>query len=301
MSKNLKPVITVAGVALALSITFSGLVACGDKSGNGDDTTTAPSIYQTDADGSTYYDTSAKDTTAEPQDFQSVDETVWVIVDSVNLRESPSSTSKVVAYPQKGDSFRRVKYNEKWSAVIFDGKEYYISSDCLSTQDPSNMNLTFNPVDYVVYVTVAQCNLRDYPSTEEGMSNIVYIALNAEELVAIGLSTDGKWYKVLYTEKETAKQVTCYVSASVVSKSRVDEGFTDVTKTVYVTAEQLNIRTAPTADDASTIIAAAVKGTALQVVGVNAAGTWYKIRYTVDGTEGFYYISAKYTSETAPK
>ena len=80
-----------------------------------------------------------------------------------------------------------------------------------------------------------------------------------------------------------------------------DAGFTDVTKTVYVTAEQLNIRTAPTADDASTIIAAAVKGTALQVVGVNAAGTWYKIRYTVDGVEGFYYVSVKYTSETAPK
>ena len=206
-----------------------------------------------------------------------------------------------MAYPQKGDSFRRVKYNQKWSAVIFDGKEYYISSDCLSTQNPETLPTTFNPVDYVVYVTVAQCNLRDYPSTEEGMSNIVYIAMNAEELVAIGLSADGKWYKVLYTEKESNKEVTCYVSASVVSKSKVDEGFTDVTKTVYVTAEQLNIRTAPTADDASTIIAAAVKGTALQVVGVNAAGTWYKIRYTVDGTEGFYYISAKYTSETAPK
>jgi hypothetical protein len=146
MSKNLKPVITVAGVALALSITFSGLVACGDKGGSGDDTT-APSIYQTDADGSTYYDTSVGGTTAEPQDFQSVDETVWVIVDSVNLREAPSSTSKVVAYPQKGDSFRRVKYNKNWSAVIFDSKEYYISSDCLSTQDPNILNVTFNPVD----------------------------------------------------------------------------------------------------------------------------------------------------------
>ena len=300
MSKNLKPVVAVAGVALALSITFTGLVACGNKGGEGDGTT-APSIYQTDADGSTYIDTSLSGTTAEPQEFQNVDETVYVIVDSVNLREAPSSTAKVVAYPQKGDTFRRVKYNEKWSAVIFDGKEYYISSDCLSTQNPNNVTVTFNPVDYVVYVSVAQCNLRDYPSTEEGMSNIVYIATNEEALVAIGVSADGKWYKVVYTEKETNKEVTCYVSASVVSKDRVDAGFTDVTKTVYVTSEQLNIRTAPTADDAGTIVAAAVKGTAIQVVGVNEAGTWYKIRYTVDGTEGFYYISAKYTSETAPQ
>ena len=297
MSKNMKPVVAVAGVALALSLTFTGLVAC-NKGGEGDDTT-APSIYQTDENGSTYLDTSA--VTYEPQEFQNVDETVYVIVDSVNLREGPSATAKVVAYPQKGDTFRRVKYNENWSVVIFDGKEYYISSDCLSTQDPNILNVTFNPVDYVVYVTVAQCNLRDYPSTEEGASNIVYIATNEEALVAIGVSSDGKWYKVVYTEKETKKEVTCYVSASVVSKDKVDAGFTDVTKTVYVTAEQLNIRTAPTADDASTIVAAAVKGTALQVVGVNAAGTWYKVRYTVDGTEGFYYVSVKYTSETAPK
>ena len=293
-----KSVVTVAGTALALSISFTALVGC-NQSNNGNDSTTPPSILSTDENGSTYVIPGTEDpsgsTTTGPIDFVTVDETVYVIVDTVNLREGPSTEAKFIDYATKGESMRRVRYSGSWSVVVYNGMEVYVSSDCVSTENPAKTELQFNPIDKTIYVSVEKANLRISPSAAD-TSTILYLVIGGDELTAIGISTDQKWYKVNYKEK------ICYISASCVVSEKPGAGFTPLEKTVYVIVDVLNVRKAPSAEEGSTIVGNLKKNDAVEVVGVNAAGTWYQVKFTVGGVEGLYYISAsaKNVSNTKP-
>ena len=64
--------------------------------------------------------------------LRDVDETVYVNGDSVNLRASASTVSKVVAVFKKGDKLRRTGYGDEWSRVEYEGMTCYIASRYVS-------------------------------------------------------------------------------------------------------------------------------------------------------------------------
>ena len=294
MNRNMKPVIAVAGVSLALSIAFTGLVGCSDQ-GDAKDTT-LPSMYDTttaDPSVTTAEPTVTTDAATTSAEWIEVNETVYVTVDSVNLRKGPGKNYDVVGIATKGDSFTRVKYRGDWSLLVKDGEEVYISSDCLSTTDPTEVALVFNPIDTTLVVNVESANLRSAPSTE---SEIKAVVTKDTELVAIGVSVDGKWYKISYVNPQNETQ-TLYVSASVVDPEDEVPGadFTAISKKVKVLVDQLAIRTIPSTDtdSGSVAVAYAAKDQVFTVTGVSPDGKWYMIKYTPQGgTEGNYFISA---------
>lgn len=297
MNKNLKPIVAVAGVSLALSLAFTGLVGCNDTGDSND--TTLPSMYDTttaDPNVTSEPDVTTEETTEPEPEWTEVNETVYVTVDSVNLREGPGKNYDIVGNGKKGDSYTRVKYSEGWSLVVNDGEEFYVSSDCLSTENSTSVTLEFNNIDTTVTVNVDQANLRTKPSSTDPSAEVKYVVTKGTELVAIGVSIDGKWYKINYKDSEN-KESILYVSASIVDTETELPGsdFTAVTKQVKVLVDQLSIRTIPSIDEASgsIIVAVAVKDQIMNVIGVSPDGKWYMIKYTPqNGTEGNYFISA---------
>lgn len=302
MNKNLKPVIAVAGVSLAVSLAFTGLVGCNNTPAEGDETTTLPSIYDTTTDPAGSGTVPGPDattdeiTTKAPETaptYTEVNETVYVIVASVNLREGPGTGYASHGIASEGQSFTRIKYSESWSVVKdSEGNEYYISSDCLSTKSPSSTDVTFEAIDTTVYVTVEKANVRTKPDLEN--SEVKYVAVKDQAITAIGISTDGKWYKVNYLDTEKNEEHVLYISASVVTAKKAGSDFTKTEKQIKVIVEKVSIRTYPsTKEEESTIIAVAVKDQVLNVIGVSPDGNWYMIKYELaDGSTMDYFVTA---------
>ncbi len=288
MNKNLKPVIAVASASLAFSIAFTALVGCDKTPAGGDETTTLPSIYDgttADPDGTTADPSASSDdvTTADPNLYTEVDETVYVTVEQVNIRsEARITATNVVGTGFYGNSFKRIKVSDNWSIILYDGEEAYISSDCLSTTDPTKTTVEFDAVDKTVYVTTDKLNLRLAPSAE---GTIHAIATKDQALVAIGISKDGGWYKITYNE------TVVYASADCLDDRLVGSDFTAVDKKVQISVDTLNVRKAPSTD--GEVAGVVVKNAIVTVVGVSPDGNWFKIKYTpAGGSEGEYYMSA---------
>lgn len=72
----------------------------------------------------------------ETKELKEVNETVYVTASSVNMRESCSVDAKVVQTLSKRTKLQRVGYSNEWSKVVLDGKEGYISSEFLTTEEP---------------------------------------------------------------------------------------------------------------------------------------------------------------------
>ena len=300
MKKELKPVVAVAGVSLAVSIAFTGLVGCNNNTNNPSDSSSElPSIYDTTGNGTTEVGgttdaggTTGAGTTEAPPVYTDVVETVYVTVASVNLREGPGTSYASQGIAVEGQSFTRIKYSETWSVVKdSEGNEYYISSDCLSTQSPSSTEIEFNPIDKTVYVTVDTANVRSKPSLD---AEVKYVAVKDQELTAIGISTDGKWYKINYLDTTKNEEHVLYISASVVTAEKAGANFTKVDKYISVIVDQVSIRTYPSTEaDVSSVIAVATKNQVLTVIGVSPDGKWYMVKYTpTNGVEGDYFVTA---------
>lgn len=68
--------------------------------------------------------------------FRDVEETVYVTGDQVNLRANFNTSSQVITTLKKGTSLKRVGVSDNWSAVMFEDKKCYISSQYVSTTQP---------------------------------------------------------------------------------------------------------------------------------------------------------------------
>lgn len=68
--------------------------------------------------------------------FISVDEKVYA-KESVRVRKSPKSDAEEIGYLLKGDSCKRIAYNDNWSRVLFDGgRTGYIAAGYLTEHAP---------------------------------------------------------------------------------------------------------------------------------------------------------------------
>ncbi len=102
------------------------------------------------------------------------------------------------------------------------------------------------------------------------------------------LGTSGNWAKVKVNGK-TGYVYTKYLTNGSSSSSTTPTSSTS--KTVYVTASALNVRSGPSTS--YSVIGGLNKGNSASVVGTS--GSWYKIKYG----SGYGYISSQYTSSSS--
>lgn len=70
-----------------------------------------------------------------------MEETVYTTT-GVNVRMSPSTSSEIAMVLTKGSAVTRVEQGDAWSKVSIHGKEYYMSSQYLSTEKPNKPKQT---------------------------------------------------------------------------------------------------------------------------------------------------------------
>ncbi|MBQ8409167.1 MAG: SH3 domain-containing protein [Clostridia bacterium] len=169
------------------------------------------------------------------------------------------------------------------------------SSSEVVTEPP--VELTFTEQKDTVYVisSTNQVNLRSEPIVTDSTARLV--VENGAELQRIAVSTDGSWSKVVYDGGEY------YIKSTYVTTLKdLDEGFTEVSKTLYLTVESLYVRIAP--DMSNEAIDTIYKGNKVEVIAENTETGWYKIKFAgAYATEGYVAISSgatQYFSETAP-
>lgn len=75
-------------------------------------------------------------TTETAPEFTSVEKTVYVTGNDVNLRTGYTPASEVITRLKKGTALNLVGYHESWSRVVYEGKECYISTQYLSAEKP---------------------------------------------------------------------------------------------------------------------------------------------------------------------
>lgn len=137
--------------------------------------------------------------------------------------------------------------------------------------------VSISPAAFAANVTAtSNVNVRIGPDNAS-----VIVCTMPKNAVAEKLGTFGNWYEVRYQGK------TGYVY-----KTYLTEGETVSSKTVYITASSLNVRARP--DTTSEKIGSLKKGDTVKAIALNDG--WYTIQW--NGTTG--YISAEYTSDTAP-
>lgn len=125
-------------------------------------------------------------------------------------------------------------------------------------------------------------NVRSEPSTSSSVKCVL-----PKGATAAKLGTSGNWVKVKY------KDVTGYVYNSYVTDVNTSSSSdSESSKTVYITASSLNVRSGPSTS--YSVVGSLKEGAAVTTYG--STDGWYKIKYNSKTA----YISAKYTSTKAP-
>ncbi len=74
--------------------------------------------------------------TKEELQWTDVDETVYTTT-RVNVREAASTDSKAIDLVGKNTQLLRVSYNDEWSKILLNEKEYYVATRYLTTEEPT--------------------------------------------------------------------------------------------------------------------------------------------------------------------
>ena len=237
-------------------------------------------------------------------DVTPASDTVYVTGSGVNLRSGPGTTYDVADTLSRGTKLERTGTVNGWSQVQYEGKEYYVSSSLVSTENPKgddttesvdsgaastpapsssgtstsggNSSSSVSETLDVVTVTGAEVNLRNGPSTSSG---VVTTVTSGTELKRTG--TVNGWSRVEYEGQEL------YISDSMiqaVGASQVSAGV----GTLLVTSD-VNVRSGPDTD--KEILGVSKAGEKLSVTGI-VDGKWYRVSY--NGSEG--YVNRKLVS-----
>ncbi len=141
--------------------------------------------------------------------FTDVNETVYT-TDRVNIRSTYSTSGKVIKTVNAGTALTRTGVgNNGWSRINYDGQTAYISSQYVTTTNPSNTTdddqqndtddteeVTFKDVDETMYAS-QNCNLRKSWSTS---SEKVGYLKKGEQVKRTGVADNG-WSRIDYGGK----------------------------------------------------------------------------------------------------
>ncbi len=226
-------------------------------------------------------------------DVTAAEGTVYVTGTGVNLRSGPGTSYDVATTLSRGTKLTRTGTVNGWTQVWYNGKEYYVSSSLVSTEDPTGGETetaeatpapTATPAPgagsstssaYSVaegsgqLVVTSDVNVRSGPGTSY---SVLGIARVGETLTTTGTADEGKWYRVTYNGQ------TGYVNRKLVSVQGYSEGTSTTTATSGGTLEvigDVNIRSGPgTGYD---IIGTAKAGATLEYIN-HTATNWYEVK-----------------------
>ena len=147
--------------------------------------------------------------------------TVYIRIDALNVRnDTIINDSTTVGVAKFGESYTRIKYNDQWTMISYNGKECYVSTAYITTD---NGSVVFKKVDEkTVYINVeTTLNLRTstYVTNPDGTkyeSNIYAPVKRGVAVTQNGVSENGNWARVIY-EGQTLYCNTAYLSDRVPS------------------------------------------------------------------------------------
>jgi len=235
--------------------------------------------------------------------------TKYVDVDSnssLNLRSSASTKGKVIASLKKGTQVTVYSESNGWSKIKASGKDGYVSSKYLSTQNSTTVKASSTttkkatkpatvPKTTIKYVNVevnSTLNMRSTASTK----GKVIASLKKGTQVTVYSESNG-WSKIKASGKDgyvSSQYLSTQNSTTVKASSTTTKPATvPKTTTKYVNVEAnstLNMRS--TASTKGKVIASLKKGT--QVTVYSESNGWSKIK--ANGKDG--YVSSQYLTTT---
>lgn len=127
-----------------------------------------------------------------------VDETVYVVCDVANVRESWSADSKALGQLSYGTKVKRTGICDNgWSRIIFNNKDAYINSDLISKTDPKKTEtVTVYKVSGRAWATV-DCEVRESHTAD---SKSLGKLTKGSEVEITGV-TDNNWSRVNFNGK----------------------------------------------------------------------------------------------------
>ena len=234
-------------------------------------------------------DAQAPKTEAEKQ-YTEVNEQVTA-KEEVNLRESDTTYSNIVALLKNGTAVKRIGIGKNgWSKLEYNGQIVYAITSYLTTdltqkqpiqQKPVETDIvagnTFTPINDSV-TAKEEVNLRALPNTD---SEIIGKLYSGDFLARTATSNKG-WSRLIYNG-QTVYAVTSYLSNEVVQVQKPEQepptssdGFSAVDEQVTAKAET-NLRTAPSTDN-SEVVYLLKNGEYVRRIGVHSNG-WSKLEY----------------------
>lgn len=208
--------------------------------------------------------------------------------DTVNLRDTASTSGKIIATVKNGDVLNRVAIGTNgWSKISYNGKTVfavssYLTADLSYKTPQKEPDDGFSPVNEKV-TAKDKTNLRSVPSSTDS-STIVYTLKNGEIALRIGISSSG-WSKLSYNGK-TLYAVSSYLTTNLSYKPPVESSnadssglktqFTSVNEQVTAKSET-NLRSLPSVSD-SEIIYTLKNGEYVTRTGVSSNG-WSRLEY----------------------
>ncbi len=180
---------------LVLTLTLICLLSLVLASCNNNNNTTTP-IDDDDDIRITLASTTVKGGTGgtnNSAEWVEVNEDVWVVnVLSANVRKEKSQSATSLGICKLGEKYKRLGWDYDWSLIEFGGKQGYVLTVYLTTD---NGDIVFNAVNQIRIVTDPQgWYLRQRPDK----NNSLLIAPKDAELKQTGISLSGKWARFEY-------------------------------------------------------------------------------------------------------
>ena len=238
---------------------------------------------------------------------------VYVISTELNLRKTPTETGVASVSAKRDDELARIGYytegeNAGLSKVLYNDEEYYVLTECVTTQkpivvedgEPETVYLTMNTLSYE-----KTSRITNYQYSPE-----VDWLYKGAEITRLGVATeiyaDGNitFAKVKYTNKD-GEEVIAYVDNDALSTEKFNPDgevvFDNESKTIvskYATDEEFWVRKSTIYEDSERAFKLP-GGTTLQAIGfgTESDGTiWAKIDYNGQT----YYVIYKSPNKTEP-
>lgn len=200
-----------------------------------------------------------------------------VTASTLNVREKASASSKKIGSLKKGTTVKITKQQSSWSQITYKSKTGWVSNKYISIKKTTTVTTASATTKY--YVTTSSLNIRKAATTA---SDVVATVKKGESVTYY--SKSGNWAKV-----KTTSNVTGWASMTYLSKTKPV-----VTKTYYVTADSLNVRSSGNASAKK--ITTIYKGES--VTYYSKSGNWGKIK-TKSSITGW--VNMAYLSTTKPK
>lgn len=192
-------------------------------------------------------------------------ETVEITTDTLNVREGPGLSYKVISVAKKGDRFSLIEEEGDWIQVSLNstGKKGWVASWLVKKHSAENEVSSSTKKGIV---TANQLRVRSGPGT----SYQVVTSLNQGATVTIN-KTESNWHQI------KTSTVTGWVSSEFIQDIKsTDSGQSSNTQqSGTITANNLNVRS--TASTSGQILGKLQKGSAVTILSVE--GTWVKIKY----------------------